>query len=248
MPQLDDYNSQLPLMQALPADEVKKPTIPIEKMIQESEDLHPLATKYIEQFKAVGLVPEILDLLQVRTGTLRHAESQWKMNYNAQQESIKQWDEKSPQAFELKRKLNQIFRYAYRNEKRILGRVREISKGYGNEDMIQDLNDYAALGKEYPEQLNKINVDITMLDKATEYATTLGDILALANGNRNEQHQLRDLRDRAYTLLKETVVEIRDCGKYVFADNPETQKLFTSNYLRNRRRKSEEHEEQNTNN
>lgn len=244
MSQIEDYNSQLTSMKALAAADVKIPTIPVDHAIQEAENLHPVSIKYKDNFIAVGFPEENFDVLQARTGALREAQSRWIVNYNAQQDAIKEWDEKSPEAFELQRKLNQIFRYAYRKEKRLLGRVKEIAKGSGNYDLIQDLNDYATLGKSNPEPLQKINTDLSILDKSSETANTLGDLLALANGDRNEQHELKNLRDRAYTILKETVDEIRDCGKFVFADEPDIRKLFASAYNRKRNVKHEETQEE----
>ena len=244
MSQIEDYNSQLASMQALAADEVKIPTIPVDHAVQEAENLHPLIEKYKEKFLAVGFSEEILNRLQPRTGALRESQSRWIVNYNAQQDAIKVWDVKSPVAIEMQRKLNHIFRYAYRKENRLISRVKEIAKGSGNHDLIQDLNDYATLGKSNPEPLQAINTDLSILDESANIASELGDILALANGDRNEQHELKNLRDRAYTLLKETVDEIRDCGKYIFVDEPDIKKLFASDYYRKRNAKYENIEEE----
>jgi len=244
MSQIEDYNSQLASMQALAADEVLYPTIPVDHAIQEAENLYPLILKYKDKFLAVGFSEETLNLLQPRTGALRESQSRWIVNYNAQQGAIKVWDVRSPIAFELQRNLKLIFRYAYRDESRLLGRVKEIAKGNGNHDLIQDLNDYATLGKANPEPLQKINTDLTILDESANMASELADVLALANGDRNDQHVLKNLRDRTYTLLKETVDEIRDCGKFVFADEPDIKKLFTSDYYRKRNAKYEKSQEE----
>jgi len=240
MSQIDDYNNELPRMQALAAKDVQVPTIPIDVAAQEAEDLYIIATKYREQLTAIGITDEKITRLHTEVGALREAQSRWKATYNTQQGDIKSWDEQSPEGYALQRELNQSFRYAYRKDKRIMGRVREIADGSGDDDMIQDLNDYAVLGKENPTQLTAINFDATKLDRSAELSDTLGTLLAQANGDKKAEHELKDLRDRAYTLLKEDVTELRDAGKYAFADQPDIAKLFTSEYSRRHRTKKDE--------
>lgn len=51
------------------------------------------------------------------------------------------------------------------------------------------------------------------------------------------------MRNRAYIYLKQAVDEIRDCGKYTFACNPERLKGYRSEYLRKYRKKNAINEE-----
>lgn len=239
MGQKEDYNQLLPQMEALKADEVKQPNMPVDISIQESENLYETADNYKTELTATDLIQETIDALLTRAGALREAQSRWQANYNAEQDAIKLWDQKAEEAYELQKKLSQTFRYAYRKDKRLMGRVREILKGGSHADMIQDLNDYAVLGKEYPAQLSAINYPLTELDRSATLSDELAEILAQSNGARKDQHIFKDLRDRAFTLLKETTDDIRECGKYVFADNPDIKKRFTSQYYRRQNNKKE---------
>jgi hypothetical protein len=76
-------------------------------------------------------------------------------------------------------------------------------------------------------------------------SATLADLLAKCTGEKKAQHELKDIRDRAFTIMKQTLDEIRDCGKYVFADNPDIKKMFTSDYLRKHRSKTQDDESNN---
>jgi len=232
MSQIEDYNAELPNMMAIPANLVKIPNVPTDKAIQEAENLVQTGFKYEVQLTSVGLSKSTITQLSVRASALKEAQSRWQANYNSGKGAVKQWDELSPEGYALQRKLNQAFRYAYRHHPRILGRVKEIASGKGSFDMIQNLNDYSVLGKENPDPLNEANFDLTELDTAANLSDNLGTLLAKANGIKNSEHEFKNIRDRAFTLVKELVDEIRACGKYVFADQPDIKKLFASDYLR----------------
>lgn len=232
MSQKEDYSAQLPNMMAIPSNQVKIPTIPTDVAIQEAEDLYQTALKYKDELSSVGLTEATITQLTTRASALKEAQSLWQANYNTGQGAIKQWDELSPDGYALQRKLNLAFRYAYRNHSRILGRVREIADGSGDDDMIQDLNDYSVLGTENTAQLSAISFDLTQLDTAAELSKNLGTLLAQANGTKNSEHEYKNIRDRAFTLVKQSIDEIRECGKYVFADQPDIKKLFASDYAR----------------
>lgn len=98
--------------------------------------------------------------------------------------------------------------------------------------MIQDLNDYAVLGKDYPEKLSIINFDMSLLELAATMSDEMGDLLGRANGDRKSKRPLKTIRDKAYAYMKEAVDEIRACGKYSFFDNKDRLKGYRSEYLR----------------
>ncbi|MDB4335132.1 hypothetical protein OAA06_02100 [bacterium] len=52
-------------------------------------------------------------------------------------------------------------------------------------------------------------------------ANEMSEILAITNGEKAEDGAAKQLRDKAYTYLKEIVDEVRRVGKFVFWNNPE---------------------------
>ena len=130
-------------------------------------------------------------------------------------------------------------RFAYRKDDSLLGRVAAITAGDGNADMIQDLNDIAVLGKENPDPLTSIAFDLTKLDLAATRADELADLRARANGDKGEQNESKIIRDRAFAYMKELVDEIREAGKYVFRNDKNRLKGYSSQYWKkiNRRKK-----------
>ncbi len=75
-----------------------------------------------------------------------------------------------------------------------------------------------------------------------ELADELGVLLAIVNGSREEHSEIKTVRDKAYTLCKGMVDEIRACGQYSFWRNPDRVKGYASAYLRkqNRQRKKDQ--------
>lgn len=123
----------------------------------------------------------------------------------------------------------------YRNDSRLLAKTLEIGHGTGDDYIIQDLLEYAVLGQANTAPLLAINFDLTKLDTATTLSGTLSELLAKSVGDKQMQHLLKDVRDRAFTIMKDTLDLIRDAGKYVFMDQPDIKKLLTSSYKRRHR-------------
>lgn len=129
------------------------------------------------------------------------------------------------------------FNYAYRNNKDILSRVQDVAEGTTDEDMILDLNTLNHIGKNNPDELNKIRFDMKLLDTAAETAQKMQELLAQADGTSPVYNEARLNRDQAYTMLKQSVDEVRACGQHVFYRNPARYPGYCSKYLRTHRSK-----------
>jgi len=124
------------------------------------------------------------------------------------------------------------FFHAYFRFPDLYARTQKIAEGDSNADMIQDLSDLAALGKANPEPLLAISFDETQLDAAAETSEQMAVLLANANGDKLTNNDLRLLRDKAYTHMKEAVDEIRRCGQYVFWKDEQRMKGYVSQYYK----------------
>jgi hypothetical protein len=148
-------------------------------------------------------------------------------DYNAKQ---------SPEAYAFRNDLLASFRFAFRKDDALLSRVSAIAEGSGHADLIQDLNDLAVLGRENPDPLTAIGFDLTQLDLAATRADELANLLAEANGDKADPNYSKTIRDKAYTHLKELVDEIREAGKYVFRNDKNRLKGYSSSYWKKQNR------------
>ncbi len=232
MSNAENYKNKLATITAI--EEVKSPNIPVDVYLQEAEDLYHWSTEDKAKLIGAGQDGSLIEDLPVRAGACREAQSLWTKERNTREEAEQEWKNKSPLAYERRDDLLHAFRFAFRNRDDLLNRVKFISEGDGHADMIQDLNDLAALGKENQPELKKIKLDLAHLKRAAATADEMADLLGRVNGERDSDNEFKIIRDKAYTHLKEAVDEIRSCGKYVFWKDEHRLKGYGSRYFKNR--------------
>ncbi|RED94090.1 hypothetical protein [Marinoscillum furvescens] len=222
------FEQLLPQLEAMEADRVKQPNMPVDTFLQEAADLEVWMQEDLPKLTAVGLPQRTIDALPVRLGALRHAQSEWTRKRNTKEEAARQWEAQSSEAMDLKNELEHAFRFAFRKHPDLLGKVQEVEAGLGHADLVQDLSDLSLLGKAHQDLLASINFQTEKLDDSAAISENLSKVLAAMNGERLENGEDKTLRDKAFTLLKETVDEIRDAGKYALWKSPERLKGYKS--------------------
>lgn len=217
---------------AIPKKDIKLPGMPMADFIAEAESLY--ATAKIDQpfFEKIGFTETAFIRLNELTDLARHVQSLWGLSRDRKKEGRLQWSKAKPTAYEFRNELIRTFRYAFRKNKQLLSRVSAIADRSGDADMIQDLNDLSVLGKSNLPLLENINFDPEILNKAAQLSDSLSELLGKVKFERFEESEEKLMRNRAYTLLKETVDEIREAGKYIFAKNKKRSKAYASDYFR----------------
>lgn len=225
-----DYNELLPTLMDIRPEKVIIPTMPVDVFVQEAENLAHWCPDDQEALTKAGLNWNFVAGLPVRAGACREAQSRWIKERNVRQDAEQQWKVESPAAFDLRDQLIHDFRYAFRKNEGLLSRIDEIAEGNTSSDMVQDLNDLAVLGNANTDLLTAVNFDMVKLTTAADLADRMADLLGATNGERKLDSEAMDIRDRAYTFLKEAMDEIRECGKYVFWRKPDRLKGYISEY------------------
>ncbi len=229
----ENFETKLPVLEAMLPGEIRIPTIPIDVFLQEAENLSVIAVEDKKALTDSGLDWKMYgEDLPVRAGALRYAQSLWMKDRYTQEEAQKEWKERSPQAYEERNDLLASFRFAFRRRPDLLGRVREVTDGTGHADMIQDLSDLATLGQAGAEELKAINFDIDRLTQGAALADELAVVLARANGEEADNSGSKELRDSAYAHLKDAVDEVRVTGRYVFRKDRNRARAYASDYKR----------------
>jgi len=214
-------------------DQIVSPTIPVDITIYEAGKLHQYATEDKEALLARGLSEDLIHELKPRAIFLQDKQSAWTAVFESAQTSTKRWEAKIDEARLLQRELKYDFQFAYRNEPNILRKLKNIVSGHGNMDLIQDLSDYHAFAKQYPEPLTAILFNTSKTERAKLISLELIDLMNEVDGVKNSKNRAEKLmRDRAYTYLKQLVDEIRAYGKYAFWNEEEKQKRYSSEYAR----------------
>lgn len=221
------------LVMEIPIEKVVQPTIPVDITIGEAADLHRYATEDKEALMARGLNPDLIDELTPRAKFLQDKQSEWNAVYQSALTNTKEWEAKINEASLLQRELKYDFQFALRNNKEALRKLRNIIDGSGNTDLMQDMSDYPKLAAEYSDEFAAINFDNNKLTRADALSHELFDLRDKVDGTKNSsKKQEKQMRDRAYTYLKELADEIRAYGKYAFWDDENRQKKYSSEYIR----------------
>jgi hypothetical protein len=234
-----DFSTKLKEISAISNEHVKLPNMPLGEAIQEAENLVAWCQDDKDALIKAGLNWALVDDLPLRAGACRHAQSIWTRESQTKEEAQKEWQQKSPAAYDLRDELLHHFTFAFRNETELVRQVQAIREGSSNADMLQDLSDLSVLGKENQDLLTAVGIDLKLLNRAAQAADELAVVLANANGESGDDAQAKDLRDRAYTYMKQAVDEIRQTGQYVFWRDEDRKKGYVSAYQKrlNQRRK-----------
>jgi len=229
----DDFTQLKETIEAIDEKQVLIPDIPVDVFNQEAEDLYQVALADKEKLLVRGLSEQSIMMLNTAAGACRYAEAEWNKERNAKQEAEREWKEKSLLAYNLHNDLLDEFAFAFRDDHSLLSALDRIKDGNGHADMIQDLMSLAVLGKENLEVLAQTNFDANLLDQAETEADEMADLLAMANGTKDEDNHAKITRDKAFTYLKGYVTEVRRYGKFVFRKNKEHAAKYASQYKRN---------------
>ncbi len=220
-------------------NEIVSLTIPVDITIGEAGILHQNAMEDKEELLAKGLSEDSINELTPRAKFLQEQQSIWTAVYQSALTSTKEWEAKINEARQLQRELKYDFQFAYRNHPDILKKLQNILNGSGHMNLIQDMSDYPAFAKQYPEPLAAILFDTTKIDRSKQLSQELHELMNRVDGVKNSKNRPeKQLRDRAYTYLKQLVDEIRAYGKYAFWDDKEKQKRYSSEYIRSKNKKN----------
>jgi len=236
----DHYTIKLDTFMSIPADKVLHPgPEPINVFLQEANNLYIASLDDMEFLLTGGLRREIVDDLPARISALREAEGLWVVA-QIEEAEVKQFRaDRIAEARALQGRLLRTLRFVH-GDRKILTRINAAArKDRSNSALVQSLADLAAAGRELmPDKPDSI-ITPQILDEASERARSLAAMLAQAATENLNGNRALNIRNRAYTHLREAVDEVRRHGQFVFHEDPVKKKKYSSDYMRRARRRSE---------
>ena len=118
-----DFNAKLKEITAIRDEDVKKPNMPVGEAVQEAENVVAWSKDDKAILTKVGLDWLLVEDLPIRAGACRYAQSIWARESQSREEAQKEWNAKSPDAFDLRDELVHHFLFAFRKEPDLPGRV-----------------------------------------------------------------------------------------------------------------------------
>ncbi len=233
-----NYDAKLKEITAIRDEDVKTPNMPVGEAVQEAENLVAWCEEDKAKLTKAGLDWQLVEDLPLRAGACRYAQSIWARESQSREDAQKEWNAKSPDAFNLRDELVHHFLFAFRKQPELVSKVQIIREGGSNADMLQDLRDLSVLGKENLDLLKAISMDAKLLTEAAQTADTLSVLLASANGESGDDAKAKVMRDKAYSYMKVAVDDIRGTGQYVYWRDEDRKKGYVSLYKKRGRKKN----------
>jgi hypothetical protein len=213
------------------APKAKLPDLPVSIVLQEAMNLYDWCRNDKEKLVKAGLDWKLAEDLPVRAAALSSLETTWTSERNTTKDCQKEWKAALPLALTMRNELVRHLFFAFRLKPNAYAKVQRIAKGHGHEDMIQDLIELSTVGRKHQTELERVGIDLSILDKAWKASFDLGDLLARVNGVVHESSKSQELRNKAYYHLKEAIEEVRLVGQYVFWNDEERRRGYMSAFL-----------------
>jgi hypothetical protein len=242
MKNAQDLQSLSSQLEAIPAEEIVAPSMPVSTYVQEAEDLNAWMHGDRALLVAHGQPAAMLDSMPIRIGALREAESEWNTSRYEKEEAQAEYEEMVAAASALLVRTTRHYRYAFRRHVALLGRLPNATSWMADADRIQYLNDLAVMGREHASLLQTAGFDLALLDALAAKSDALAEKSAAARNEKASGRGSKAMRDRAYTYLKVAVDEIRAAGRFLFWDDDVRLQGYRSEYVRklNRGRSDED--------
>jgi hypothetical protein len=231
------FESARPFLETISADKVIALSIPVDNLAFEAEHLYCAATKDQTKLTNVGLDWTYVENLPMLAGAARFTDAEYFNVRGAPQDGETDRDAAITKAMQLRETCLDYYAFAYRKNPAVLAQVREIADGTDKADHVADFDRMVSIGRQNPEELQKARFDMGLIDQCAETATRLAGIFGQSKADAADDNGTADMRNRAYTALKEAVDEVRQCGKFVFGKKPKRLREYTSDYLRKQRKK-----------
>ncbi len=229
-----DLLNYLEEIKAVPDEKIVYCDLPYKVFIDECEGLHSRASIDLPLLQAFNFNPEKLDRLLGLTRALRTSQSNWESMKTDKKMAMDIWEAEAPAMYMFHHELIAHMGFAFRADPGLLKMLDLIKEGDSRADTIQDLASLSILGKENQDLLTAINFDLSQLDTAAEMADRMGRLLGDINGRMYFEDEIKLIRDKAYTLTKEVVDDIRAYGKFAFRNKEVKLHGYASKYNRER--------------
>lgn len=156
-----------------------------------------------------------VELFKDAIGAYRETYSSYSIISFSASEDKKKWEQLLDEAEYLIYDLKSAMNYAFRDNPEYLAKLMLINQGSSFQDTIQDLNDYAVLGRELRTLLDAIGYDFSNCERAAALSETMGLLYAKVRVDSSETSTLLIRRNQAYTLLKKLLDELIAQARFI---------------------------------
>ncbi|MDG5816774.1 hypothetical protein QA601_16880 [Chitinispirillales bacterium ANBcel5] len=234
----DDYESYHKLSPVLLNTRFKKlrrPDMPVDVSAHEARVTVLLLRQDEEKLKSIGYDTTITDRIEEAAGTFSVAEAKLTAILGDQLEAVKIWKKHRDEGYDLRDQVLDALKFACREDDDAMEKLKPFPRRPKQEIMILNLHFLSELGKKYQHHLKKMNFDMKVIEKCKTFGDKLSHLYASAY-SAERPCQMRVIRNKAFTLMKELMAQAREYVTYLFKKNSTHIKQYSSQYRRNKYR------------
>lgn len=230
---MSEFKFEAWLAQVAPENGSVLPSMPVDTAVRETRKLFDVVDARRATFAGLATFDAAhIDALPVLATKLSDAESTWqRLKLAAMSETLAPVRE---EAESFRSDFLAAARFLFRKEPATLELIDQIAEGSGLDDLTSDLDEIARLGEE------RADVFANQKDLPTElpaYSRSLVKKLSTVKESPEAQAAIEQ-RNRIYSLLDETVAEVRAAGRYLYRKDPKALALLASEYVNRKARRS----------
>jgi hypothetical protein len=222
------------LSEAIPAKKTLAPNMPVGVFLQEAYNIYRFVQADREHLLAINFDWSIVEGLPERIEYLRETETEWWSARFSRMPVEKEYRELLPKVREAFRELLHDLEFACRGDTDHMRVIKKIRKDAAV-DMaryFQCLTTLSLLAAETKDRLEAIGSDPRLFDFISETTESLPSLSSRLRSEREAVEEMRRRRDRAYTLLRASIEELRSCARYALAGDAARLKGYASDYFR----------------
>lgn len=227
----EHYRELYDTIVAIPDDQVAPINMPPEEAMHEGERVAALSEKYKDRLLQSAIDPKLLKTVDARAEAYAYSVAQCDIYIKDESENKELFQEKKREGYALRSKIMKSFDYTFRKNPQLLERVQGIKEGRGNLEMVKDLLSECQLGTEQKEMLQKAKFEMALLEQSKNLYEELSELMARIAIDPDKINEANDICSKAWTYLKEALVEIYAAGRYVFMDESDIEELFYIDYI-----------------
>lgn len=214
---------------AVAKDQLVKLNIPMLVVISEADLLAARALIDLDKLSQFKITAERIERLSNLCACCRATYNNFKQYTD---ESEEEWKVEYPKGVNLRNELVAICELCFYTDEVLMEKVTAIKAGDTINDTISDLGELAVMARANESLLTEMGFTLDLFITAENMVTSLSTLLANANADRYMASDPKMERDQALTLLDKDVEYIRRCGQFVFRNDPDTIKHYSSQYAR----------------
>lgn len=227
------YERLLPVITAV--KEIKKPNaVPAAIAHQEAINLFFWCGPDLAAMEKNGLDREMVSRLPDMAMAMAEAEARWQGTILTYKENLRRIRRQADQANLLARDLKFQLGFFLRDEDN-QKRLADIHINRNYTQIASNLLMLYTIGDRNREMLEPFNFDQTLLYQAGKIAQTLQTDVAFFNSRQDRSSRqylkAKEIRNQAYTCLKQMVDRLRQCGQFTFRDNESRRVGYRSEHI-----------------